>query len=175
MYRVGIVVAIDEKKAMARVRWTDIDGEVSYWLPVMQKKTLKDKEYWLPEINEHVVCLIDDNAEEGVILGAIYSDADTPPVQEKEKKHIKFEDGTEIEYDKSSHKYRVYVSDGEIELIAKKKVTIKAPIIRMQGFSPSDIAFEGDFRIIGNVYVEGNIHATGVIIDEGGNTNHHSH
>ncbi len=175
MYRIGIVVEVDEKKAMARVRWTDIDGEVSYWLPVMQKKTLKDKEYWLPEINEHVVCLIDENAEEGVILGAIYSEADAPPVKAKEKNHIKFEDGTEIEYDKANHKYRIYVQDGEIELIAKKKVTIKSPIIRMQGFSPSDIAFEGDFRLIGNLYVEGNIHATGSIIDDGGNTNHHSH
>jgi len=40
---------------------------------------------------------------------------------------------------------------------------------------------EGDFRIVGsltvegNVEVDGNTHATGSIIDEGGNTPHHTH
>jgi len=190
VYRIGIVVAVDEKKAIARVRWTDIDGEVSYWLPIMQKKTLKDKEYWLPDINEHVVCLIDENAEEGVILGAIYSDADAPPVQDKNKYHIKFEDGTTIEYDKSEHKLKANVKgdidvkatgradidiQGQIYIKSATNVTIQAPIINMKGGSPAEGYFEGNFRLIGNLYVQGNIHATGSIIDDGGNTNHHTH
>lgn len=125
MYRIGIVVAVDEKTAMARVRWTDMDGEVSYWLPVMQKKTLKDKEYWLPDLNEHVVCLIDENGEEGVILGAIYSDADATPVQNKDKYYIHFEDGTEVEYDRKQHKLRITVK-GDILIEADGNMTLKA-------------------------------------------------
>lgn len=35
--------------------------------------------------------------------------------------------------------------------------------------------FNMDVKIVGNVEVEGNIHATGTIIDDSGNTNHHSH
>lgn len=174
MLRFGIVVALDESRGMVRVQYTDMDGEVSYWLAVLKAKTLKDKAYWMPDLGEHVAVLIDENAEEGVVLGAIYSEADSVPVSNKDKAYIKFEDGTEIEYDRKSHVLRID-SEKEIFLKAKNKITVQAPVIRMLGMSPSDIAFEGDFRLIGNLYVEGNIHATGSIIDQGGNTNHHSH
>jgi len=174
--RVGIVTGINPERGTVRVHLVDVDDQVSYELPVIYRKTNYDKEYWMPDIGEHVVCIFSGQGlEQGFVIGAIYSQADSTPVTDKDKFHIKFKDGTEIEYDRAEHKYRVYVEDGEIEIIAKKKVTIKAPIIRMQGFSPSDIAFEGDFRIIGNLYVEGNIHSTGTIVDDGGNTNHHSH
>jgi len=176
MIRLGKVVAIDEAKAKVRVQIEDADQVVTFWLPVLQQKAQDDKFYHLPDIGELVVCgFYSDDWDTGIVLGSIYNEIDLPSVSSKDKVHIRFKDGTEIEYDRAEHKYRVYVEDGEIEIIAKKKVTIKAPIIRMQGFSPSDIAFEGDFRIFGNVYVEGDIHATGTIVDEGGNTNHHSH
>ncbi|MEP9397939.1 phage baseplate assembly protein [Mesorhizobium sp. KR2-14] len=38
-----------------------------------------------------------------------------------------------------------------------------------------DVEIVGKVTITGNVEVDGNIHATGKIIDEQGNTNHHSH
>lgn len=174
MLRFGVVTGIDEARGMVRVQYADMDREVSYWLAVLKAKTLRDKAYWMPDIGEHVAVLIDENAVEGVVLGAIYSEADSVPVSNKDKAHIRFEDGTEIEYDRKGHVLRVS-SEKEILLKARNKIVIQAPIIRMLGSSPADIAFEGDFRLIGNLYVEGNIHATGSIIDEGGNTNHHSH
>lgn len=103
MLKFGIVTNIDEKKAQARVRFLDNDGVLSYWLPIMQAKTLKDKFYIMPDIGEHVVCIMDENSEEGVVLGAIYSEADTIPVISKNKCKIKFQDGTEIEYDRVEH------------------------------------------------------------------------
>lgn len=36
-------------------------------------------------------------------------------------------------------------------------------------------AFNMNVKITGNLEVEGNIHATGTIIDDAGNTNHHAH
>ncbi len=103
MLKFGIVTNIDEKQAKARVQFQDNDGIPSYWLPVLQAKTLKDKFYILPDIGEQVVCLMDENLEDGVILGAIYSDADTCPVISKDKCKIKFQDDTEIEYDRVEH------------------------------------------------------------------------
>ena len=38
-----------------------------------------------------------------------------------------------------------------------------------------DVEIAGNVTVTGNIEVSGNIHATGTIIDDGGNTNHHSH
>lgn len=99
----GIVTEIDEKKAAAVVKFEDADGIPSFWLPVLQAKTYKDKFYFLPDIGEHVACIMDENLEDGVIIGAIYSEQDTCPVISKDKFKIKFNDDTEVEYDRVEH------------------------------------------------------------------------
>jgi phage baseplate assembly protein V len=106
MLRFGIVTNIDELKAAARVQFQDSDGMVSYWLSVLQSKTYRDKFYVLPDIGEQVVCLMDENIEEGVILGAIYSGMDECPVISKDKVSVKFQDGAEFEYDRKEHVLR---------------------------------------------------------------------
>ena len=68
MLKFAIVTNIDEKQATARVQFQDSDGIPSYWLPVLQAKTLKDKFYILPDVGEHVVCLMDENLERLQIL-----------------------------------------------------------------------------------------------------------
>ena len=103
MLRFGIVTNIDELKVQARVQFNDSDGMVSYWLAVLQAKTYKDKFYVLPDIGEQVVCLMDKNIEEGVILGAVYSGIDECPVISKDKVKIIFQDGAEFEYDRKEH------------------------------------------------------------------------
>ena len=44
----------------------------------MQPGTREDKAYWLPEIGEHVACLMDENAEAGIVLGSLYNSEDQP-------------------------------------------------------------------------------------------------
>jgi len=150
MIRRGVVVAVDEKTARVRVQMPDLDGLVSNWLPVVQPKTQKDKAYWLPDIGEYVVVAFDEEGErsDGYVLGAIYNQKDTPPAASKDKFFVRFEDGTEIEYDRKAHLLRV---------------------------KAQTVIIEGNVNIVGNLDVVGNIHATGSIIDEGGNTPHHSH
>jgi phage baseplate assembly protein V len=157
MIRRGIVVAVDEKTARVRVQMPDLDGLVSNWLPVVQPKTQKDKAYWLPDIGEYVIVAFDEEGEhsDGYVLGAIYNNKDTPPVASKDKFFVRFEDGTEIEYDRKTHLLRV-----------------KAQTVQIQA---ETVIIEGNVNVIGNVDVSGNIHATGSIIDEGGNTPHHTH
>ena len=79
MLRFGIVSQIDAINVLARVNFGD-DDSTSFWLPVMQTKTLKDKFYVMPDVGEQVVCLMDENSEDGVILGAIYSSEDKPSI-----------------------------------------------------------------------------------------------
>lgn len=190
MLRFGVVTHIDETKAQVRVQFQDIDNVISYWLPVLKQKTLKDKQYWMPDIGEHVACVIDEHAEEGIVLGAIYSDADAVPVGSRDKYHVKFNDGTVIEYDRAAHKLTADVKGdinvkvtgrahinckGQIYVKSETNITIQAPLVNIRGYSPTEGIFDGNLRIIGNLDVQGNITATGSIIDSGGNTNHHSH
>lgn len=118
----GIVVAIDEVTCKVRVEFPDRDdgdGQtlVSDWLPVGQKKTLGDQEYWLPDLDTQVVCLMDEHLEAGVVICAIYSDTDAPPVGNKDLYYRRFKDGTIIQYDRAAHKLLADVQ-GDIEINA---------------------------------------------------------
>lgn len=106
MLRYGIVTNIDEKTCHARVQFAE-DELSSYWLAILQAKTQKDKFYFMPDIGEHVACLMDERCEAGVILGAIYSDLDEVPVVSKDKFKISFQDGTQLEYDRKEHELNV--------------------------------------------------------------------
>src|SRR5271163_1453997 len=102
-FRVGIVQQQDTAHAKVRVMFPDYDEVVSWWLPVIFAKTQNDKAYWIPDIGEQVVCLMDLRDEAGAVLGAIYSNADLPPVNSADKFHLAFRDGTSIDYDRAAH------------------------------------------------------------------------
>ena len=53
----------------------------------------------------------------------------------------------------------IYDSTGNIISLVGTKIRVVAPVL----------------ELVGNLEVQGNIHASGTIIDELGNTNHHSH
>ena len=84
MLKFGVVTNINPLIAKARVEFADDDMK-SYWLPVLQKKTNKDKYYVMIDVGEQVACLMDENSEEGVILGAIYTNLDDVPASIKEQ------------------------------------------------------------------------------------------
>ncbi|HEY6394503.1 MAG TPA: phage baseplate assembly protein V [Candidatus Binataceae bacterium] len=111
-FRVGIVKEQDLATARLRVVFPDHDQLQSYWLPVVVSKTLNDKLYWIPDVGEQVVCLMDRNDEDGAVLGAIYSKVDTTPVISADKFQLRFKDGTVIEYDRALHVLRLAFGDG---------------------------------------------------------------
>ena len=102
-FRLGIVKEQDLSLGRLRVVFAEFDQMVSYWLPVVMPKTQNDKVYWVPDIGEQVVCLMDARDEAGVVLGAIYSQPDNSPVQSADKFHVSFKDGTTMEYDRAAH------------------------------------------------------------------------
>jgi phage baseplate assembly protein gpV len=102
-FRVGIVQAQDTAHAKVRVVFPDYDEMISWWLPVIFAKTQNDKFYWIPDIGEQVVCLMDLRDEAGAVLGAIYSEADVTPVNSADKFHIAFKDGANFDYDRVAH------------------------------------------------------------------------
>jgi len=139
--RRGIVVAVDEKTARVRVRFPDLDDMTSWWLPVIVPKSLKDKHYFMPDIGEIVVVLPDEDGDftNGYVLGAIYTAKTPPPPGSDKNKHIiRFEDGTEVEYDRASHLLRVSVPQGEVKII-------------VQG-GAGQVKIEGNLTVSGEIY-----------------------
>ena len=102
----------DTAGARVRVVFPDYDQMHSYWLPVVSPKTQNDKAYWIPDVGEQVVCLMDLRDEAGAVLGAIYSTAVTPPVNSADKWHLGFKDNTAFEYDRASHVLNLSFEDG---------------------------------------------------------------
>ena len=101
MLRFGTVTSINPLTARARVQFAE-DGMNSYWLAVLQNKTFKDKFYSMPAVGEQVACLMDQNSEDGVILGALYTTDDTPIIETEKQVSANFEDGTFANVDKET-------------------------------------------------------------------------
>lgn len=114
--RIGIVSETDPAKAKVRVKFPDHDDVQSFWLQVLQGKTKSDKTYWMPVVDEHVVCIMDEGEEAGVVAGAIYSDADAPPSSDPNVHTIVYGDGASLTYDKGSQTFRLVTGGVTVEI-----------------------------------------------------------
>ncbi len=200
----GVVSQVDAAKGLVRVKFEDNDGLESYWLHVTAAATMRNKVYALPDLGEGVACLVDDNCEAGVVLGAIYSQQDPPPVTDSNKFHIAFEDGTTLEYDRKAHKLTARVqgavdveatddicaaSGKVLALEAAELVSIRTPRFEIRAAQGEtcdalwnanlrlrgQLDHVGDYQHQGNQFNEGDVTATGTIMDQNGNSNHHVH
>ena len=121
--RVAEVDSTDPDKATVRVRLGDDDDLISHDLRVLVRKTHMDKDYWMPDVGEHVLCLfLPFGLEQGFVLGAFYSEKDQPPVQSQDKKHLVYDDGTWLEYDRSEHLLSGHIK-GWVDLTVDKDMT----------------------------------------------------
>lgn len=205
MLKFGVVSAVDAAKGLVRCRFTADEGLESWWLPVASPFTLANKAYLMPQEGEHVACLMDGHCEAGVVVGAIFSQADAPPVSEAHKFHVLFEDGTALEYDTRAHRLKAEVkgsvelaADGPVsvesgtalELVGRERIVMRSPRIQwlpLEGEEDCEADVAADFRLkgtlrheglydhVGDQVNDGDVRATGKIEDEGGNTNHHEH
>ncbi len=158
-YKTGVVTAVDAAGGRARVRFDDLDGLETALLPVGQRKTHEDKDYWMPDVGEHVACLMDQYLEDGVILCAIYSGADRPPTADPQVRMVRFRDGAEMAYDRSSGTLSVR-GVAQVVVEAASEIVLRAP--RLVVDAPS-VSFTGDVDVAGK------------LMDVGGNSNHHRH
>lgn len=124
--RVCFVASTNPEKATVRVRIPDLDNLISHDLQVVQRKARKDKNYWLPDLDEEVFCLFLGNGLEcGFVLGALYNTEDKPPANSQDKQHTAFEDGTWFEYDRKEHRARAHV-EGCLDIFATGDINIKS-------------------------------------------------
>jgi phage baseplate assembly protein V len=125
MFRVGIVAAQDAVNCRVRVTFQSRDEMLSYWLPVLVAKSQNDKFYYLPDIGELVVCLMDPHDEDGCVLGAIYSSTDTPAAgTSADHAQIKMKDGAVFDYNRATHDLAVTLPAGGTLSITANGATI---------------------------------------------------
>jgi len=123
LLRFGNVCDADASRGYVRVE-LDEDGITTHWLPVVFPGAKLDKHFAMPAINEQVVCLMDENCEEGAVIGALYSAVDTPAGFGEGKAGVIFDDGSRIVYDKAT-KTLTIKTEAKVVIEAKSLVSIK--------------------------------------------------
>ena len=123
LFFIGIVTDLLPDEGRAVVKMPDHDNKTTSPLFVLQRGTAQTKHYWMPAIDEQVLCIRTPNFAgkgmgEGFILGAIYSAKDVPVEDDAETRSVVFPDGSFIRY-----------KDGEISMNAAKHIRLTAPRI----------------------------------------------
>ena len=132
LIRVGTVTSLIEGDARARVVFEDRDNTESYDLLALVKNTKDNQDYWMPDVDEQVLCLfLPIGIEQGFILGSYYTKLNPRPASSGNVRKVKFKDGTVIEYDRESHTLTVDVPEngGNVIVNAHTKVTVNSPLI----------------------------------------------
>ncbi len=171
----GIISDIDEAVVRVRVTLPECDNLRSNWLAVLQRNTQDNKDYWLPDIGEQVEVSLDDNGEDGVVLGAVYSSVDTAPLASRDKRYVQFSDGAAF-----APSVGVKAVDVNVEAphtgIKALNVTVDAPLSTFTG----DVTVMKKLTWLGGMAGSGGVGNSAVItgnVNVLGNVNapHHSH
>lgn len=125
--RVGNVSSVNPEAMTCRVVFRDMDNTVSDELPLLNTGSLYCKEYWLPAVNEQVVCLMLPNSggtgnSEGIVLGSFFNEADPPVKTGIGIRRIDFGDGSYVEHDSNN---------GNLTIKATGTITIKGTTVKI--------------------------------------------
>jgi phage baseplate assembly protein V len=117
MLRFGTIS--DVKPGFARVVF---DDELqSDWLPLLFNKAATDSYFFMAEGGEYVACMMDEQGENGVILGAVYSEKTQPKKAGPGITSVVFSDGASVVYD--SGKGEMTIKATSIAITGKLTVT----------------------------------------------------
>lgn len=131
--KVGRVHSINPQKATVQVYFYDDDSGdgdslVSYHLQVVQNNTYKNKDYFMPDKGEDVLCLfLPHGSIDGFVLGSVYAGGNTPPESTEDKRTVVFADDTKVSYDRSTHHLSVEIEETKITA-NRGRVTIDTPL-----------------------------------------------
>lgn len=133
LIRVGTVSSVNAAAGSVRVAFAAQDDMVTYELPVITRGSKNNKDYWLPDVDEQVLCLFLPNVSgrgvcEGFVLGTFYSSVDAPVENSGDVHAVKYGDGTIIKHDRSTGKLTINAT-GDIDIIAGGKISINGQTV----------------------------------------------
>lgn len=135
LIRVGTVSSVNPAAGTVRVAFAAQDDMVTYELPVITRGSKNNKDYWLPDVDEQVLCLFLPNVSgrgvcDGFVIGTFYSTVDAPVEGSVDVHSFKFGDGSVIKHDRRTGKLTINAT-GDIDIIAGGNVTINGQTINL--------------------------------------------
>ncbi len=125
MIRKGTVCDINPATMAVRVEFNDKDNLPSAELPVLSRGGGGNKDYWLPDVGDQVVCIFENNdinASSGWVLGTYFTEKHPPQVADKEIRRIDFGDGSCIEFNRA---------EGSLKIQCTGAITINGSTINL--------------------------------------------
>lgn len=173
-FKIGEVSSIDPARCTARVIFDDENSMVTYDLPIMQRNSLGNRDYQMPDIGEDVLCLFrSDGFEDGVIIGSFYAGDVEPPETTADRRTVVFKDGTRICYDRASHTLTVTIAGtvivfdqqtGSITVPESASVFCKTALVQASEsvtIDSPDTLFTGNIKVQGLITGQGGFTVTG--------------
>jgi len=117
MIRFGTITETDPDKYLARVKF-ETEDIMSDWLPMITRGAKETKSEFPLDSGEIVACLMDNRAEDGVILGAIYTESVAPDAKSKDIFQVKFGDGLTAAYSRADKKLDLKLDNCEVIMTA---------------------------------------------------------
>jgi phage baseplate assembly protein V len=133
VFRYGVVDTVDRTKCRVTVTFplsSTVDpttGKVvprnvkSGGMPVLVKQSVKNRDYWMPDVGERVLCLfLPNDSDTGFVLGSFYSDEDPIPdgAEDEGMRVVQLADGARFEYSTDDSEGHAQVGDVDIEIAA---------------------------------------------------------
>jgi phage baseplate assembly protein V len=140
-----------ERRGFVRVAAGDVETD---WIRWSSGRAGATRIWSPPSVGEQVALIQPSGDIAGAFaIGGFHSD-DHPPAGDSTRELIRFADGAEIAYDPEGHALEAHLPDGAtVSIIAAGGVTIDTG--------------DGGLSIIGDVTIEGELHATGDIGSDG--------
>lgn len=116
----GFISDIDPANGLVKVAFPDETDEggtadggtdkplVSDWLPISTRKSLKDKETFPFDVDEHVWCIMDEYLEYGICCGALFNETDLPDGAGEDIYRLLYKDGSYEQFDRSNGNKTVF-------------------------------------------------------------------
>ena len=170
-FKIGEVSSINPARCTARVIFDDENSMVSYDLPIMQRNSMGNRDYQMPDIGEDVLCLFrSDGFEDGVIIGSFYAGDVEPPETTADRRTVVFKDGTRICYDRAAHTLTVTIAGTEI-VFDQQKGSITVPDSVTVNCTTATVNASSSVTINSpDTICTGNLTVAGLITGQGGFT-----
>ncbi len=124
-FKRGIVRENDPRTGRSKIEVVDEDGTQSFWLAWNMPAAGASKVFNQPDLGSQVNVLLDRHGEDGVILGARYSQEDKPPTENGQILKALLEGGFNLEYDKGAGTLTLNVPNGTTISAGPSRVVIK--------------------------------------------------
>jgi phage baseplate assembly protein V len=155
MFKNGTITERNPATGMVRVSFLEDENIVSDWISIVVPFASKNSLFAMPDVGEQVACMMDEHCENGVCLGAIYSNDVKPKQSGDDISSVEFSDGTKVIYDRGAHTLNIDTK-GDITIKTTKNVKIECLNATVKASATTKID-SPNTQITGILTVDGNI------------------